>query len=42
VVAFFTLVAVKISAGGVFGMIVIQAIGAVLVDMYFMEPFLGT
>jgi len=36
-----TLVAVMTTAAGVLGMIVSQAIGAVLLDMYFLEPILG-
>jgi len=32
---------VMTTAAGVFGMIVSQAIGAVLVDMHFLEAFLG-
>jgi len=35
-----TLVAVMTTAAGVLGMIVSQAIGAVLLDMYFLEPIL--
>jgi len=41
VVALFTLVAVMTSAVGALGMIVSQAIGAVLLDMYFLESILG-
>jgi len=41
VVALSTLVAVMTTAAGVLGMIVSQAIGAVLLDMYFLEPILG-
>jgi len=33
--------AVMTTAAGVFGMIVSQAFEAVLVDMYFLKPFLG-
>jgi len=40
-VALSTLVAVKITAAGVFGMTVREAIGEVLLDMYFLESFLG-
>jgi len=40
-VALSTLVALMSTAAGVFEMIVSQAIGAVLVDMYFLEPFLA-
>jgi len=36
-----TLVAVMTFAAGVFGMIVSQAIGAVLLDMFFLKPILG-
>jgi len=35
-----TLVAVMTTAAGVLGMTVSQAIGAVLLDMYFLEPIL--
>jgi len=41
VVALSTLVAVMITAAGVLGMIVSQAIGAVLLNMYFLERFQG-
>jgi len=41
VVALSTLVAVMTTAAGVLGMIVSQAIGAVLQDMYFLKPILG-
>jgi len=41
VVALSTLVAVMTTVAGVLGMIVSQAIGAVLVDMHFLEAFLG-
>jgi len=41
VVVLSTLVAVMITAAGVLGLIVSQTIGAALVDMYFLEPFLG-
>jgi len=34
-------VAVMTTAAGVLGMIVSQAIGAVLLDMYFLKPILG-
>jgi len=41
VVGLTTLVAVMITAAGVLGMIVSQAIGAVPLDMYFLKPILG-
>jgi len=41
VVGLSTLVAVMTTAAGVLGMIVSQAIGAVLLDMYFLKPILG-
>jgi len=40
VVVLSTLVAVMTTAAGVLGMIVSQAIGAVLLDMYFLETIL--
>jgi len=40
-VALPTLMAVMTTAAGVLGMIANQAIGAVNVEMYFLEPFLG-
>jgi len=41
VVGLSTLVAVMTTAAGVLGMIVSQAIEAVLLDMYFLKPILG-
>jgi len=41
VVSLSTLVAVMTTATGVLGMIVSQAIGAELPDMYFLKPILG-
>jgi len=41
VVALSTLVAVMTTEAGVLGMIVSQVIGAVLLDINFLEPFLG-
>jgi len=32
---------IVLTAAGIFGIIVSQAIGAVLIDMYFLKPFLG-
>jgi len=41
VVGLSTLVAAMTTAAGVLGMFVSQAIGAVLLDMYFLKPILG-